>query len=148
MKAASDSDLVLKETDDFESMRSLALESGLEEGTYKDFVKAVGVFERGTMVACAGLKVKGGVFSLDCVAVRDGFRGRGLGRKLITSLEDEARRLGASELWAIARAPEFFEKSGFRRTDSGVPGGPSLESCLSCRQYMQTCNPSIVVKSL
>lgn len=148
MAADPNSELELKETTDFVSMKNLALNSGLEDGAYNDFAKAFGFFDGKELVACAGLKVQGKAFFLECVAVKESLRGRGLGRRLVAVLEEEARKRGASEIWALARAPAFFERVGYRRVSEGVPGGPNLTSCLSCRQYLRNCNPSIVLKAL
>jgi N-acetylglutamate synthase-like GNAT family acetyltransferase len=140
--------LRLKETTDFASMRQLALTSGLEDGAYSDFVKAYGFFDGEELVACAGLKVQGGVFSLECVAVKDELRGKGLGRRLVATIEEEAKKRGASKIWALARAPAFFEKAGYRKVSAGESDGPSLTACLGCRQYLRNCTPSIVLKAL
>jgi N-acetylglutamate synthase-like GNAT family acetyltransferase len=136
----------LKETTDYAAMRQLALDSGLEDGNYSDFVKAYGFFEGATLVACAGLKSKRGIFSLECVAVKEGLRGAGLGSRLIGILEEEAMGRGADRVWALARAPGFFEKIGYRRMVDGVPDGPNLVACKACRQFHENCNPSIVLK--
>lgn len=148
MAVPAANELELRETTDFASMRRLALESGLEDGAYDDFAKAFGFYDGETLVACAALKVQGDVFSLECVAVRPELRRKGLGRRLIAALEEEAKRRGALRLWALARAPAFFEKAGYRRVASGVPGGPNLTSCMSCVQYHRDCDPSIVLKML
>jgi N-acetylglutamate synthase-like GNAT family acetyltransferase len=138
--------LRLKETTDFASMRQLALNSGLEDGAYSDFVKAYGFFNGEELVACAGLKMQGDVFLLECVAVKEELRGRGLGGKLVAALEEEAKKRGASKIWALARTPAFFEKAGYRKVRAGESEGPKLTACLSCRQYLRSCSPSIVLK--
>jgi len=138
--------LTLKETTDFASMRQLALNSGLEDGAFSDFVKAYGFFDGEELVACAGLKMQGGVFSLECVAVKEELRGRGLGGKLVAALEEEAKKRGASKIWALARTPTFFEKVGYRQVSAWESEGPKLTACLSCRQYLRSCSPSIVLK--
>jgi len=140
--------LSLKETTDFESMRQLALKSGLEDGAYSDFVKAYGFFDGEDLVACAGLKMQGDVFTLECVAVKEELRGRGLGGRLVATLEEEAKKRGASKIWALARAPTFFEKAGYRKVSAGESEGPKLTACLGCRQYLRSCSPSIVLKVL
>lgn len=140
--------LELRETTDFASMRLLALNSGLEDGAYRDFVKAYGFFDGKELVACAGLKEQGGVFSLECVAVKEELRGRGLGGKLVATVEEEAKRRGASKIWAVARAPGFFEKAGYTKVSAMESEGPKLTACLGCRQYLRGCSPSIVLKVL
>jgi len=140
--------LEFRETKDFASMRRLALRSGLEDGAYDDFAKAFGFFHNSELVACAGLKVLGDVFSLECVAVSEELRGVGLGRRLVTALENEAILMGATWIWALARAPGFFEKIGYTRVSSEESPGPSLKGCESCPQYLRSCTPSIMMKKL
>ena len=140
--------LEFRETNDFGSMRRLALRSGLEDGAYDDFAKALGFFRNGELVACAGLKVQNEVYSLECVAVSEELRSEGLGRRLVTALEDEARLMGATRMWALARAPVFFERIGYQRVSQEDSPGPSLKGCESCPQYLRSCKPSIVKKDL
>jgi len=140
------SDLKFRETDDFPAMRLLALESGLEDGSYDDFVSAYGFYDGDALVACGAMKEKRGVFSLECLAVKERFRGRGLGRHLVESLEKNAVKRGAKKMWALARAPGFFEKIGYSRVNAEESEGPTLSGCLNCRQYQRGCNPSIVLK--
>lgn len=144
----SDRNLELRATDDFASMRLLALASGLEDGDYTDFVAAFGVYDGRELVGCAGLKQVGGVYTVECLAVTERLRGKGLGKRLVEAVEHEARSRGADQLWALARAPGFFERMGFHVADPPGPGGPSLKGCASCNQYMKTCEPAIVMKRL
>jgi N-acetylglutamate synthase-like GNAT family acetyltransferase len=137
----------MMETNDFRQMRELALRSGLEDGKYEDFAKAFGFFASGRMVACAGLKVQGNVFTLECVAVTEELRGKGLGSQLVGALEGEARNRGATKIWALARTPAFFEKIGYRRAEPSVSEGPNLEGCQTCRQYRVNCHPSVMLKT-
>jgi len=37
---------------------------------------------------------------------------------------------------------------GFVRKSVDEPGGPNLEACRSCRQYLRTCEPAILKKDL
>lgn len=141
-------ELELRPTSDYQSMRSLALASGLEDGEYSGFISAYGIYDGPRLVGCVGLKDSGGVFTVECLAISEELRGKGLGRRLLEAIEEDVRRRGASELWALARAPGFFEKLGFVRTAPPESGRPNLKGCLACPQYMRTCRPAIVVKRL
>ena len=140
--------LELRATSDFASMRSLALASGLEEGDYSGFIAAYGIFDGSRLVGCVGLKNLKGVYTVECLAVAEGLRGKGLGRRLLEAVEAEARRRGASEIWALARAPGFFERMGFVRAEPPGSGVPSMRGCLVCPQYLKNCRPAIFVKRL
>jgi len=148
MAAHLPSNLEFRATDDFSSMRLLALESGLEDGAYSDFVCAYGFYDGDALVACAGLKEQSGVYSLECVAVKEELRGKGLGKRLVESLERDAARRGASRIWALARAPEFFLRIGYAVVSHEKSEGPTLRGCLNCKQYRHGCNPAIVLKVL
>jgi len=56
-----------------------------------------------------------GVAKIERMAVIDDVRGRGVGRKLLGFLEEEARRRGAIQfiLFAQVRARRFYENAGY-----------------------------------
>jgi predicted GNAT family N-acyltransferase len=56
-----------------------------------------------------------GIARIQRMAVIDDVRGRGVGRALLTFLEDEARRRGATKLTLSAQvhARAFYEKAGY-----------------------------------
>ncbi len=140
--------LVLRKTSDYGAMRSLALQAGLEDGNFEGYEASFGYFVDDNLVGCAALKVKEGLFTVECLAVSAEYRGRGLGRSLIGMVEVEAFARGASQIWALARAPGFFMKNGYRQMDPDSPGGPSMKGCATCPQFNNTCRPAIVLKLL
>lgn len=137
---------VLRKTDDFDAVRSLALASGLEDGTFEDIVTAFGCYIHGKMVGCVALKVSGDKHSVEWLAVTDGLRRMGLGRMLVAKVESEARLRGADRIWALARAPRFFESIGFRVASPHEVGSPTMSNCFLCSQYQRSCFPAVVVK--
>lgn len=139
---------VLRKTDDFEQVRSLALASGLEDGTFEDVVSAFGCYIGEAMVGCAALKVSNGRHSVEWLAVVEDLRSMGLGRMLVSKVEGEARMRGAERVWALARTPRFFERIGFRVASSEESGGPTMSNCLLCSQYQRSCFPAVVVKDI
>jgi N-acetylglutamate synthase-like GNAT family acetyltransferase len=143
-----DEAFVLRKTTDHDAMRSLALKSGLEDGVYHDLVVAYGYFLGNELVGCAGLRIKDGVFTVECLAVAESFRRKGMGRVLVKSIEQEAKARGAKDIWALARAPEFFQRLGWSESDPRDGLEPSLKGCESCRQYKHSCNPAIVYKTV
>lgn len=138
----------IRRTDDYEAVKSLALRSGLEDGTFEDVVVAYGCFIGDELFGCAALKLNGERYAIDWLAVSEQMRRMGIGRMLVQRIETEAKMRGAPRLWALARAPRFFERLGFRKTTSDESGGPSMSNCLLCSQYQRSCFPAIVVKDL
>lgn len=140
--------LKLRPTNDYEAIRRLALASGLEDGTFQRTIAAFGYYLFDDLVGCASLNRDGERYSVDWLAVAERMRGKGLGDGLVGMIAKEAKRRGANRLWALARAPEFFKRIGFRRiaADDGI--GPELANCLICRQYQKSCFPAIMIKDL
>jgi N-acetylglutamate synthase-like GNAT family acetyltransferase len=148
MKEASQNGLEIRPTKDYEAIRRLALASGLEDGTFQRTVAAFGYYLFDDLVGCASLNRDGERYIVDWLAVAERMRGKGLGDGLVGMIAKEAKRRGANRLWALARAPEFFEKIGFRRSvvDDGI--GPVLDNCLVCRQYQKSCFPAVMIRDL
>jgi N-acetylglutamate synthase-like GNAT family acetyltransferase len=140
--------LTLRRTDEFEKIRELAVGSGLEDGPLENVAEAFGFYLGGELVGCATLKVDGQKHSVEWLAVRDGMRLHGLGAQLVREVEAAARRRGATRLWALARAPEFFQRIGFSRAPENDPGRPPMVSCTTCKQFGRTCHPEMMVKQL
>jgi N-acetylglutamate synthase-like GNAT family acetyltransferase len=138
----------LRETNDFSAMLSLARESGLESDHLTGIVSAYGLYIDGKLIGCAALKKGDDLFMVECLAVAESMRGRGLGRTLVACIEKEAGAKGAKKLWAIARQPRFFERIGYRVSSASDPGAPKNDDCMTCPQFGKSCCPAIVVKDL
>lgn len=139
---------VLRKTEDYDAIRALALRSGLEDGTFENIVMACGYYIGNELFGCAALKRDGERYAVEWLAVSEPLRRKGVGRMLVKRIEAEARIRGADKVWALARAPRFFESIGFRVASSGESGGPTMSNCLLCSQYEKTCFPAIVVKDV
>jgi amino-acid N-acetyltransferase len=138
----------LRLTTDYEAVRKLALAAGLEDGPFDNLVRTYGLFIEDAIVASVALKRSGEVFSVEWLAVEERLRGQGLGRRMVSKVANDARSFGATHLWALARAPEFFLRIGFKLSPEEQSPGPTFAGCSKCRQFRQTCHPRIVVLDL
>lgn len=138
----------LRETSDFSAMVSLAKESGLESEHLAGVVSAFGFYLDDKLVGCAALKKTDSLFMVECLAVAESMRGKGLGRSLVARIEKEAEVNGAKKIWAIARQPKFFERIGYRVISASDPDAPRNDDCRTCPQFGKSCSPAIVVKDL
>jgi N-acetylglutamate synthase-like GNAT family acetyltransferase len=136
----------IRKTDDFGAVRDLALKSGLEDGTFENVAAAYGYYLGDKLVGCIALKIEAERYSVEWLAVSEQLRGMGIGAMLVSRVESEARMMGANRLWALARAPRFFENVGFRKSSIQEAGGPSMSNCMLCKQYQRDCFPAVVVK--
>lgn len=129
-------------------MKKLAVESGLEEGTLIHIISSFGFYDGSELIGCAALRQEKEVYSLECLAVRERFRYQGLGSRLVATIEKDAKARGAKRLWALARAPNFFKRMGYRGAGNGQEAGPSLTSCANCPQFRRDCSPEVLLKDL
>jgi len=148
MADAQPGELTLRRTDEFEKIRALAVSSGLEDGPFEYIVEAFGVYRGSELVGCAALKADGTRHAVEWLAVNEGLRLKGLGKKLVSEVEMSARKRGATRLWALARAPAFFRRIGFSGAPEDDSERPPMASCMACKQYGKTCHPEIMVKQL
>ena len=100
----------------------------------------------GLLVGGCVLAKREGRFICDGIATDASVRGLGLGEKLLTLMEDEARRLGGDALYLVARAPGFFAKNGY--VEEEREKAPTFFECFSCPQYRVTCHPEVMRKEL
>lgn len=80
----------------------------------------LGLFEGGLIVACACLWPighNGKPYQIRQVAVKNTHKNRGLGRRIMKFTENEAKKIGAIEVYVHARLPvaEFYNKLGYQQ---------------------------------
>lgn len=76
----------------------------------------IGAFEGAELIGTGTILPEGaGVFRIRGMAVRDGYRGSGVGGAILEGLLDHARRDGASLVWCNARTPArtLYARAGF-----------------------------------
>lgn len=102
----------------------------------------------GQLVACGALHfyspTAGEVRSL---AVDSKWKTRGIGRKLMAALEEEAAANGLHSIFAFTYVPGFFAKLGFREVDRGELPSKVWKDCLRCPKF-QCCDEVAMRKIL
>lgn len=96
--------------------------------------------------ATARLEINLGHPFIETVAVREDLRGRGLGKKIVNAVLEEARKRDIKAIWAMARAPGFFKKMGFERESDGEFLAELIKGCEKCPDYLKVCNPELLRK--
>ena len=139
----------IRRSDDFAAALALAREAQLEVSEDADEPLALwGAFDGERLVGIVTLAKDGGIPLVEWIAVRDGYRGRGVASRLLAVAEDEARRRGETALWATARAPAFFIAAGYEAVAVGEEREHLLAHCRDCLQRDMTCRPEAVRKGL
>ncbi|HET6495015.1 MAG TPA: GNAT family N-acetyltransferase [Thermoleophilia bacterium] len=139
----------IRRSDDFAAALTLARDALLEGPAYPEAPLAMwGAFDGDRMIGTVSLNDLGGLPLVERIAVTHSRRGRGLGRRLLAVLEEEASRNGHSVLYATARAPGFFVANGYAVLAGGAERDLLLADCAGCEQHAVSCRPQAVFKRL
>lgn len=80
-------------------------------------------------------------------AVRPDLRGQGVGVKLLEACIEEARALEIARVYALTRAPEFFERHGFACVDKKDLPHKVFQDCVRCPLFPD-CDETAVIRYL
>lgn len=140
----------IKETSDYGRLSAFYEQNGLDidvsetapEGTLKNWKYEDE--ETKELLAAATLQKRDGCYVLADLAVKGELRGTGMGKALLKLAEDEAKALGAGEMWLVGKVPAFYSKFGWTETERET--APDISRCQSCQDFGVTCFPSVMKK--
>ena len=102
----------------------------------------------GELVACGALKeYSPSVAEVAAIAVSKTAHGKGLGRAIVTAVEELARKRGIFDVFALTLQPEFFAAIGYQRVDRARYPEKIRRDCLSCARRF-ACNEICFAKNL
>ena len=136
------------ETNDYKGLTEMFFRYGLEvskdEEAPRNLVKCWEVIRTDNHERVAGLKLekRDGVFVIGAIAVEQAYRNEDIGTLLVAKAIDEVRSASGDSLYLIAKAPNFFRKSGFNTIEFN--SAPNIAKCLTCNQYNVDCFPEIM----
>ena len=108
----------------------------------------VAVDERGRILACGCLKTYSpSVAEVAAIAVSPDAQGLGLGRRIVTAVENLARKRGIPEVFALTLEPQFFEALGYLRVDRARYPEKIRRDCIGCARRF-ACNETCFAKPL
>jgi len=82
------------------------------------------------------------------LAVSKNFQGKGIGKKIIKTLLEEAKKIGLKEVLVLTYQKEFFEKLGFREIPKeSIPDKKIWADCIKCK-FFPNCNETALIISL
>ena len=139
----------IRRSEDFAAALALAREAQLEVAADAAEPLALwGAYDGERLIGVVTLAAESDVPLVEWIAVRDGYRGRGIASRLLAVAEHEACRRGETTLWATARAPAFFTAAGYEVVASGEEREQLLADCRDCPQRDAACRPEAVRKTL
>jgi N-acetylglutamate synthase-like GNAT family acetyltransferase len=143
----------IRETDDYSELVRFFIENELEftdEDIPEDGLVPENIVKQwkavdsndGSLVGGCVLAKREGHFICDGIATDPKIRGQHIGKKMLTIMLDEAKSLGADELYLVARRPGFYSKYGFK----SIPreAAPNFFECFTCPQYGVSCHPEVM----
>ena len=90
----------------------------------------------GRIIGCGALHVMWeDLAEVRTLAVREEFRGKGVGKRMLEEIIERARRVGVKRLFCLTFETEFFARHGFTEID-GAPVDPDVYTQL-LRSYDQ-----------
>ena len=107
-------------------------------------------------VACAGERLIGcgalhfytaAAGEIRSLAVHEAAKGHGVGKMLVSALEEEARAHGLVSVFAFTYVPDFFRKLGYAVVDRGELPLKAWKDCLRCPKF-QACDETAMTKQL
>ena len=140
----------LDDCEKLEAIQEFSVEAGLPFFVpVKDNLLAQFVIEDDDEICAAGrLEYSYGHPFVEEIAVRGDLRRSGLGTRIVNAVTDEAKQRGIEVIWAMARAPEFFESLGFEPAPETDLLSDLMEDCRVCRDHLTVCNPVLMRKKL
>ncbi|MEX1030484.1 MAG: N-acetyltransferase [Paenibacillaceae bacterium] len=106
------------------------------------------VIVEGQIVGCGSLSKLGeDLVEVRSLGISDGFKGLGIGRKLVDQLIEEARLQKVSKVMALTYEVAFFEKIGFSVVPKHIFPEKVWRDCVNCsKQYC--CDEIAVMRRL
>ena len=106
------------------------------------------VFSGKRMVGCGALHFYTPTAAeIRSLAVDPDGKGMGIGRVLVTALEEEARHFRLHCIFAFTYVPQFFARMGFSEVERGELPLKAWKDCLRCPKF-QSCDEIAVIKYL
>ncbi|MBC7671469.1 MAG: GNAT family N-acetyltransferase [Polaromonas sp.] len=102
----------------------------------------------GELLACGALKeYSPSVAEVAAIAVSRDAHGKGLGRAIVSAVEELARKRGIYDVFALTLQPDFFAAIGYQRVDRARYPEKIRRDCLGCARRF-ACNEICFAKNL
>ena len=103
---------------------------------YQDLRDFVVVMAEGELVGCGALHVIwGDMAEIRSLAIAKAWTGKGLGRRIVDMLIEEAHMLGLPRVFALTYHQAFFERMGFHRVPRETLPHKIWAECLDCPKF-------------
>jgi amino-acid N-acetyltransferase len=102
----------------------------------------------GMLIGCGSLCQLGAdLVEIRSLGVTDGYKGMGVGRKLVDKLVEEAREKRIPKVMALTYEVAFFQKNGFSIVEKEIFPEKVWTDCVNCKKQ-HCCDEIAVLKRL
>jgi amino-acid N-acetyltransferase len=106
------------------------------------------VDDDGQVIGCGALHVLwGDLAEIRSLAVADGHRQHGLGRRIVQQLIVDAETLGLPTVFALTYVPGFFESLGFQLVDKNSLPRKIWGDCIDCPKF-PNCDEIALIRAV
>ncbi|MDR0485806.1 MAG: N-acetyltransferase [Elusimicrobiota bacterium] len=103
---------------------------------YENIQEFVVVEDEGDIVGCGALHITwGDLAEIKALAVSEDYKGQGLGRKIVATLQNNAVDLGVYKVFALSFKPDFFKKLGYEVISKETLPHKIWSECINCHLF-------------
>jgi amino-acid N-acetyltransferase len=103
--------------------------------------------ENGRLIGCGSLfRLGSDLVEIRSLGMAEGYKGQGLGSRIVDALLDEARRMGVPKVMALTYAESFFRRNGFEVVNKDIFPEKVWTDCVHCAK--QHCCDEIAMLRL
>jgi amino-acid N-acetyltransferase len=104
--------------------------------------------EDGRLIGCGSLfRLGSDLNEIRSLGMADGYKGKGLGSRIVDALLAEAREQGVLKVMALTYAVDFFTKNGFEVVEKEIFPEKVWTDCVHCAKQ-NCCDEIAVLKTL
>ncbi|MGO4541198.1 N-acetyltransferase [Paenibacillus sp. YIM B09110] len=102
----------------------------------------------GVVVGCGSLSRLGDdLVEIRSLGMTDGYRGLGIGNKLVESLIEQAKALNVTKVMALTYADNFFKRNGFTIVEKEIFPEKVWKDCVNCPKQ-HACDEIAVLRTV
>ncbi|OEG69142.1 acetyltransferase [Candidatus Endomicrobiellum trichonymphae] len=105
---------------------------------YENIQEFVVLENEDKIVGCGALYVSWeNLAEIKALAVSDQYKGQGFGRKIVEILQENAKNLGVSRVFALSFKPKFFIKLGYEIIPKETLPHKIWSECINCHLFSE-----------
>lgn len=104
--------------------------------------------DKNKVVGCCALHISwDDLAEIKSLAVDNQYQKKGAGRSLVEACIQEARHIGAKQLFALTYIPDFFQKLGFKKIGHHKLPHKIWAECINCHKFPD-CEEIALIKKI